>query len=286
MEIVNIAEARRFSRDRPTRVAIFDRPRLVCDLVCLEPGQQEARQQHSSSDELYLVVEGKAQVRVGAQPGVLEPNDVLLVPPGVDHTISNPGPGRLVLMVMIAPKPGRTSEVKLPAPPEFPVREGAPGRDRREQRPFREGAARRDRREERPAREAVPGRGRREERPGREGAGGREREERPARFDSRPPRSGPGTRPRSSAPRAGGGRPRPQGRRGAQDEPAATESARAPRGRRPATGGRSGAPRSSGERPAPPGKRQSPFRNARRGPGGPPGRRGPGRSGPRPSRPR
>ena len=115
MDIVSIPQSRRFSRDRPSRVSVFDRPRLVCELICLEPGQQESRRRHPASDEMYLVIEGKARLQVGTQTSDLEADEAVLVPPGVEHSVSNPGPGRLVVLAFLAPKPARASEIPIPA---------------------------------------------------------------------------------------------------------------------------------------------------------------------------
>src|SRR4051794_2173299 len=115
MEVFRIADSRRFSPERATRVSLFDRPRLVTEIVCLEPDQELQLRENSVSDELYFVVEGHAAVRVGMQAAELDAQEGILVPPGVKHSISNPGPGRLTVLVLVAPKPTRSAEVYAPA---------------------------------------------------------------------------------------------------------------------------------------------------------------------------
>jgi mannose-6-phosphate isomerase-like protein (cupin superfamily) len=122
MDVVSIPQARRFSRERPGRVTLFDRPRLVCEVICLEPDQHERRRYYPASDELLLVIEGRALVDVGGQQREMDAQEAVLVPPGVEHSIANPGPGRLTALVLVAPKPTRAAEVRLPAEEHFPDR--------------------------------------------------------------------------------------------------------------------------------------------------------------------
>src|SRR5947209_3222311 len=102
MEVFRINEDRRFSPERPNRLNILDRPRVVADLVCLEPDQEMDRRENTVSDEVYLVLEGRAHIRVGAQAADLDAHEGVLIPPGVQHGIKNPGPGRLTALVFVA----------------------------------------------------------------------------------------------------------------------------------------------------------------------------------------
>jgi translation initiation factor IF-2 len=130
------------------RINVLDRSRLVCELVCLEPDQQEKRKANSVSDEMYVVLEGKARIRTEAQIEELDLQDAVVIPPEVEATISNPGPERLTLLSMVAPKPARAGEVRLPSESgwrdERPARGGdrPPPRDRAGPPRFRDGPPR------------------------------------------------------------------------------------------------------------------------------------------------
>jgi mannose-6-phosphate isomerase-like protein (cupin superfamily) len=137
MDVVSLTQAKRFSRERAVRTNLFDRPRLVCELICLEPDQEEKPRRHPASDELYIILEGRARVRVGSQEREFGPQEAVLAPPGVEHFVANPGPGRLTALVLVAPKPSRAAETPLPAlrmpaarrgPPERPFGDGRGGR--------------------------------------------------------------------------------------------------------------------------------------------------------------
>ena len=172
MDLVNIGRSRRFLRERPIRVNLFDRPRLVCDLLCLEAEQTEKRRGLATSDSLYVVIEGKARLQSGPQIEEMQEQDAALIPPGVDHTIENLGPGRLTVMVLVTPKPSRAGEVRMPA-------EGRP-----RERVFQDEATEAPSRYPRRAREDEPPRA----------------PPRPRRgFDGPPPRQRPA--PRTAAPR-------------------------------------------------------------------------------------
>ena len=223
MDLVNISRSRRFLRERPIRVNLFDRPRMVCDLLCLETDQTEKRRGLATSDSLYVVMEGKARLTTGPQVEELEEQDAALVPPGVDHTIENLGPGRLTLMALVTPKPSRAGEVRMPA-------EGRPRRTYAEE--DSDSARDTERRVSRDDNERPP------------------RRQPPRRFDGPPPRRGFDDRPPPRDRRP----PRPAVNREARGE---TEKegpvwfpkpkpAWRPRGAPPAGGGRSGAGRPSG----------------------------------------
>jgi Cupin domain len=283
MDLVNISRSRRFLRERPIRVNLFDRPRLVCDLLCLEAEQTEKRRGLATSDSLYVVMEGKARLTTGLQVEELEEQDAALVPPGVDHTIENTGPGRLTVMALVTPKPSRAAEVRMPA-------EGRPRRTYADEdggsarytqsRESTDGEERSPRRP--PPRRfdgPAPQRGR-DRPPARRGFNG------PPPSDQRPPRSRPtvNRQPRGET---------------EQEGPAwfpKTKPAWRPRGAPPAAGGRGGGGRPSGpsrgRSGGPAGQRGRPDRSEgpRRESGGERGRTGenrseapPNRRGPSPS---
>jgi mannose-6-phosphate isomerase-like protein (cupin superfamily) len=208
VDVIDTGGARRFSRERPNRFVLLDRPRLTCDLVCLEPGQREDPRENSSSDELYYVIEGQATLRVGVHEYRVGAQQALLVPPQMEHWIANTGPGRLTALAIVTPKPGREAEVR-------PRRPAGPAR-------ARQAAGERPRR--------PPAQGQRGAEVGRKpAASGREREaprrtgRAAAPHPSRGPR--PGARGRPSEPPSGGPdwpgpAPRARARRGPKASPA------------------------------------------------------------------
>jgi quercetin dioxygenase-like cupin family protein len=301
MDVIGLAQARRFLRERPLRISVLDRPRLVCELLCLEEEQTEVRPSFPASDQLYLVIEGRARIRAGPQIQDLGELDALLVPPGVEHHVANAGPGRLTALAIVTPKPARSGEVPMPsaAPsgrrartarlPQAPrtarregvatgrgqtPRTGAPRQGGRSRRAGAPAADARADREAPPVQRRGPRRERQEERPPPDrrtasSAGGRRGQARPAARGTAPADSRVGGVP--------GRRPRTGGRR--------DERAGAPPRRGPETGREqrreTERPRRSGQPQRDSRGGQEPGRRPRQSPGGRRGRPGSGRSGPR-----
>jgi len=94
-----------FSPEKMKKVGLVDTPSLFCDAYCFEPGQEQAGHRHAVGDKLYYVVSGTARIRVGAEEREVRPGDLVCAPAGDDHAVKNPGPDRLVLLVVMAPKP-------------------------------------------------------------------------------------------------------------------------------------------------------------------------------------
>ena len=82
---------------------LFESPRLLLGLNCLEPGQAQAAHEHSDQDKFYFVVEGQGEFRVGDETRHAYPGVTVLAPAGVPHGVANRGAERLVLLVGIAP---------------------------------------------------------------------------------------------------------------------------------------------------------------------------------------
>src|SRR6185436_15999753 len=105
MDFVSLSKSRHFLDAKPVRVPVFDRPRLAAELVCLVPEQKETRRNQEICDELYVVIEGTGSLRSGSTVQELEPSDAVVVPPGVERTLSNTGSTPLTVLVALSPKP-------------------------------------------------------------------------------------------------------------------------------------------------------------------------------------
>ena len=82
---------------------LFESPRLLLGLNCLEPGQAQAAHEHSDQDKFYFVVEGQGEFTVGVETRQASPGVTVCAPAGVSHSVTNRGAERLVLLVGIAP---------------------------------------------------------------------------------------------------------------------------------------------------------------------------------------
>jgi len=100
-----ISEAIQYSQDKMKKNGLFETERMFCDLYCLESGQAQKTHIHEESDKIYFVVEGKGLFQIGEDERELGESEIAMAPSGQRHGVSNPGPGRLMLLVFMAPKP-------------------------------------------------------------------------------------------------------------------------------------------------------------------------------------
>jgi mannose-6-phosphate isomerase-like protein (cupin superfamily) len=105
VQIVRWKDRQRFSSEKMQKVGLVESPRFFCDAYGFEPGQSQKPHAHTDSDKVYMVLAGRARVRVGDDETDLDEGELVLAPAGSDHGVANPGPGRLVLLVFMAPKP-------------------------------------------------------------------------------------------------------------------------------------------------------------------------------------
>ena len=105
MTYKSVAEAAGFSREKMTKTNLFETERMFCDVYGFEPGQEQKSHTHTGADKIYSVLQGRGTFRLGAEEQELGEGMVVLAPAGVEHGVRNPGPGRLVLLVFMAPNP-------------------------------------------------------------------------------------------------------------------------------------------------------------------------------------
>ena len=105
MQVVKLADQKRFAAEKFQKVNLFDSPRMFCDIYCFEPGQEQALHAHDDADKIYCVLEGKGTIAVGDEQREMGPGYAVLCPPGAPHGVVNSGAERLVLLVFMAPHP-------------------------------------------------------------------------------------------------------------------------------------------------------------------------------------
>ncbi len=97
MEIVSIAEGRKFSLKSIQRSSLVKTHDLHIELICFESGQRDEEGQHSHSS-IYQVLEGEALVKQEGSSQRLGKGKLLSVPAKTAHTLENAGGGLLVVM--------------------------------------------------------------------------------------------------------------------------------------------------------------------------------------------
>ena len=100
-----ISSISHFAPDKMGKSTLMQGDLLFVGLNACEPGQEHAPHVHEGQDKLYFILEGTGIVHIGEQAEILSAGDVAYAPSGVAHSVRNPGPARLVTMVVLAPPP-------------------------------------------------------------------------------------------------------------------------------------------------------------------------------------
>lgn len=108
--MTNFSDYRNHTGSKPDKFfksTLFQSPRLLLGLNCLDPGQTHHVHIHHDQDKFYFVIEGEGEFVVGNETRAAGPGITVWAPAGVEHGVTNSGLQRLVLLVGIAPAPGQ-----------------------------------------------------------------------------------------------------------------------------------------------------------------------------------
>ena len=94
-----------FRDDKMGKADLVLADHLFAGLNAFEPGQRHEPHAHCDRDKLYLVLSGEGNVTIGDETGRIGRGDLALAPADVVHSLENPGPERLVVLVFMAPPP-------------------------------------------------------------------------------------------------------------------------------------------------------------------------------------
>jgi quercetin dioxygenase-like cupin family protein len=89
------------------KTTLFESAHLLVGLNAFEPGQTHALHTHAGQDKAYLVTRGTGLFLLDGAELPMTAGDLLVAPAGVPHGIRNTGEGRLVVVAVLAPAPGR-----------------------------------------------------------------------------------------------------------------------------------------------------------------------------------
>ncbi|NOK58315.1 MAG: cupin domain-containing protein [Chloroflexi bacterium AL-W] len=93
----------------PTRffkTTLFQSPRILVGMDCLEPGQSQEAHVHTGRDKCYFVIEGTGTFTIGEETCKVSEDMVVWAPADVIHSVVNTGSQRLVMLIGMAPEPG------------------------------------------------------------------------------------------------------------------------------------------------------------------------------------
>ncbi len=82
-----VADRVAFADGKYTKADLARGTHLLAGLNCFEPGQSQAVHAHGGADKFYLVLEGKARMRVGEEERDAGPGTLVWAPAGVPHGV-------------------------------------------------------------------------------------------------------------------------------------------------------------------------------------------------------
>jgi mannose-6-phosphate isomerase-like protein (cupin superfamily) len=94
-----------YSPERMSKSTIFRSDHIMVGLNAFEPGQEHALHAHQGMDKVYHVIEGEGLFLLATGDVPLQAGVLLVAPEGVPHGIRNTGPGRLLVLTILAPAP-------------------------------------------------------------------------------------------------------------------------------------------------------------------------------------
>jgi len=106
-EVMRPADAANWQSDRMGKSTLFESPRMLVGLNAFEPGQAHALHAHQGMDKMYYVIEGTGLFLLEGRQLKMSAGDVLVAAEGVPHGVRNDGPGRLLVMAVLAPFHGK-----------------------------------------------------------------------------------------------------------------------------------------------------------------------------------
>lgn len=107
MIVTNVAAHAVFRAQKMGKADLASSEHLFAGLNSFEPGQEHQLHTHAGQDKIYFVIEGEGDVTVGSDTQRISAGDLVLARSGEEHALKNPGPQRLVVMVVMGPPPNK-----------------------------------------------------------------------------------------------------------------------------------------------------------------------------------
>ena len=105
VEARDLRDSVRFDEEVVTHETLFETDRLWSEVACLDRNQTLGPIVDDDSDAIFTIVAGEAVFVVGRDRQRLKQWRTVLVPAGVEVTVTNASTEPLVLMVVAAPPP-------------------------------------------------------------------------------------------------------------------------------------------------------------------------------------
>jgi quercetin dioxygenase-like cupin family protein len=102
---IRLRDHAKFSPERMAKITLGATARVHLDLYALEPGQAQKVHTHDDQDKVYVVLEGRGRITVGAAEETLDAGEANIAGAGTPHGVVNDSASRLLLLVLVSPPP-------------------------------------------------------------------------------------------------------------------------------------------------------------------------------------
>lgn len=106
-ELIHPESLAHFNDAKMGKSTIFMSDRMLVGLNAFEPGQEHALHGHADQDKVYHVLEGEGVFLLEERDIEMSAGTMLVAPAGVPHGVRNTSDERLIVLVFMAPAPGR-----------------------------------------------------------------------------------------------------------------------------------------------------------------------------------
>lgn len=109
MDIHNLAQVPAFTTKDGSEIRELLAPRNSCIArqslaeARLPPGAATTPHFHPRTEEIYYILVGRGEMRIGAETRMVGPGDAIAIPPGQEHEIRNVGRETLTFLCCCAP---------------------------------------------------------------------------------------------------------------------------------------------------------------------------------------
>jgi mannose-6-phosphate isomerase-like protein (cupin superfamily) len=109
MDIVNLADTVPFTTKDGSEIRelLAHRNSCIRNQTLAEArvpaGCSTAPHYHPRTEEIYYILAGSGEMRIGDETRTVRPGDAIAIPPGQTHQITNPGPAVLAFLCCCAP---------------------------------------------------------------------------------------------------------------------------------------------------------------------------------------
>jgi len=108
MDTARVGQVRAYRDDGSTnhillRAGKFDARNLLITWTVVSPRGQQRGHSHAGSEQAYVFIHGTGRMQVGDEKEFVGPGELVYVPPGLVHSVTNTGEENLVFITVASP---------------------------------------------------------------------------------------------------------------------------------------------------------------------------------------